>query len=62
MSSWHMMNGLDIPINSVALYASEQKAGSYLAIMAVLRAFAQFYGRVSAQHISPLYVANLPPK
>jgi len=60
MSSWHMMNGLDIPINSVALYASEQKTGSYLAIMAWLRAFDQLYERVSAQHISPLYVAHLP--
>lgn len=62
LSSWHVMNRLNIPINSVALYASEQKTGSYLVIMAGLRAFDQFYGRVSAQHISPLYVAHLPLK
>ncbi|RFC39905.1 MAG: putative membrane protein [Candidatus Nitrotoga sp. CP45] len=62
LSSWHVMNGLNIPINSVALYASEQKTGSYLAIMVVSRAFDQFYGRVNAQHISPLYGAHLPLK
>lgn len=48
--------------NSVTLYASEQKTGSYLATMAGFRAFDQFYGRVSAQHISPLYGAHLPLK
>jgi hypothetical protein len=33
LESLMAMNGLDVPINFVALYASEQKTSSYLAIL-----------------------------
>ncbi len=54
------MNGLDIRINlEGALYASEQKTVSYLAIMAGPELLTSFLAKYRAPHISPLNAAQL---